>query len=50
MTPVLLASSVTEGLVKLAIEVANELYDRHGKALSQAFGNFDRLGRSNTFI
>lgn len=38
----LLARSVTKGLVKLAIEVANALCDSDGKALSESFGNFDR--------
>ena len=38
----LLASKVTKGLVKFAIEVANELCDRDGNALSRSFGNFDR--------
>ena len=37
-----MAPKVTKGLVKLAHEVANELCDRDGKALSKAFGNFDR--------
>ena len=35
-----LAPKVTKGLVELALEVANELCDRDGKALSQSFGNY----------
>ena len=38
----LLARAVTKGLVKVAIDVANDLCERDGKALSDSFGNFDR--------
>ena len=36
-------SQATKELVLLAFKAANDLCDRHGKALSQAFGNFDRV-------
>ena len=38
----LLASVVTNQVIRDAIAVCEELCDRDGKALSQAFGNFDR--------
>ena len=38
----LLAKTVTNKLVKLAIEVVKKLLERDGKALSKSFGNFDQ--------
>lgn len=38
----LLAPTMTKQLVKHALEVANAVCDRDGKALSRSFGNFDR--------
>ena len=38
----LLAPLITNEIVKLAIEVCNDLCNRDGKSLSRSFGNFDR--------
>ena len=37
------ACTATKGLVKLAFDAANDLCKAHGTALSEYFGNFDRV-------